>query len=97
MKRLSKIGLMLGLAGFLFLSSCAGTYYVTSQPVEPVYEQGVAPYPGAIWIGGEWTWSGGTYVYVRGHWEHPRPGHVWVRGSWERGSRGYRWHRGHWS
>ncbi len=97
MKRLSKIGLMLGLAGFLFLSSCAGTYYVTAQPVEPVYERPAPPWGGAIWIDGEWTWSGGTYVYTRGYWEHPRPGHVWVRGSWERGSRGYRWHRGHWS
>jgi hypothetical protein len=96
MKTISKLGLLIALAGSLFLSSCTGSYYVADQPTEPVYEQGVAPYDGAIWIGGEWGWSGGRYVYTRGHWEHPREGHTWVRGSWEHGARGYRWHRGHW-
>jgi len=96
MKTISKFGVMLALAGSLFMSGCAGSYYVAEQPVEPVYERPVAPYGGAIWIDGDWTWSGGRYVYVRGHWDRPRPGRVWVRGSWERGPRGYRWHRGHW-
>ena len=96
MKTLSKLSLMLVLAVSLFLSSCTGSYYVTAQPVEPVYERPVAPYEGAIWIDGEWTWSGGSYVYERGHWERPRTGRTWVRGSWEHAGRGYRWHRGHW-
>lgn len=96
MKTISKLGIMLAMAGSLFLSSCAGSYYVTDQPVEPVYERPIAPYAGAIWIDGDWGWQGGRYVYVRGHWGRPRPGHVWVRGNWERGARGYRWHRGHW-
>jgi len=96
MKTLGKLGLMLALAGSLFMSSCAGTYYVTARPVEPVYERPVSPYAGAIWIDGDWTWSGGRYVYVRGHWDRPRSGRVWVRGEWESTPRGYRWHRGHW-
>jgi hypothetical protein len=96
MKTLSKFGLLLALAGSLFLSSCAGSYYVTAQPVEPVYERPVAPYQGAVWIDGDWTWSGGSYAYVRGHWDRPRAGRVWVRGNWERGQRGYRWHKGYW-
>jgi WXXGXW repeat (2 copies) len=96
MKTLSRLGLMLALAGSLFLSSCAGSYYVTAQPVEPVYERPAAPYQGAVWIDGDWTWSGGSYVYVRGHWDRPRSGRAWVRGNWERGQRGYRWHKGHW-
>jgi hypothetical protein len=62
MKTSSKFGLPLVLAGSLFLSSCAGSYYVADQPVEPVYERPVAPYDGAIWIDGDWTWSGGRYV-----------------------------------
>jgi len=87
---------MLALAGALMMSSCAGTYYVTARPAEPVYERPVAPYEGAVWIDGEWVWSGGTYVYARGHWARPRQGRVWVRGEWASGPRGYVWHRGHW-
>ncbi len=98
MKALTKIGLLLTLTVSMFLASCAGSYYVTDQPAEPVYEQGVAPYPDGVWIGGEWGWSGGRYVYTRGHWEHGRgAGHDYVRGNWEHTSRGYRWHKGHWN
>jgi len=38
MKTLSKIALLLVLAIAMFISSCAGGYFVYSQPVEPVYE-----------------------------------------------------------
>jgi len=96
MKTISKFGLMMALAGTLFMSACAGSYYVAARPVEPVYERPIAPYAGAVWIDGEWTWSGGTYVYVQGHWDRPRSGRVWVRGSWEHAGRGYRWHKGYW-
>lgn len=96
MKTLLKLGLLITLAGSLFLSSCAGSYYVSSQPVEPVYDRPAAPYDGAVWIDGEWSWVGGNYVYVRGHWDRPRAGHAYVRGSWEHTNHGYRWHRGHW-
>ena len=96
MKTLSKLGLMLALAGSLFLSSCAG-YYVASYPAEPVYTRPGPPYAGAIWIDGEWAWNGGRYTYVNGYWARPRAGHVYMRGSWVRYGRGYRWHRGHWN
>lgn len=96
MKSIARFGIMAALAGSLFMSACSGSYYVATQPVEPVYEQPASPYPGAVWIDGEWTWSGGNYVYVRGHWDRPRPGHVWVRGSWEHTNHGYRWRRGYW-
>lgn len=96
MKNVSKFGMLLVIAASFFFSSCSGSYYVADQPVEPVYERPVAPYDGAIWIDGDWTWNGGRYVYVRGHWDRPRAGHVWTRGSWERTNRGYRWHRGGW-
>ncbi len=96
MKTISKLGLMAALAGSLFLGSCSGGYYVTSQPVEPAYDRPVSPYADAVWIDGEWGYSGGRYVYTRGHWEHGRVGRAYVRGSWEHTNRGYRWHRGHW-
>ncbi len=88
---------MLVLAASMFATACEGSYYVADQPVEPVYERGAAPYDGAIWIDGEWGYTGGNYVYTRGHWDHPRPGHTYVRGNWEHTSRGHRWHRGHWN
>jgi hypothetical protein len=95
MKTLSKFGILLALAGSLFMSSCAG-YYVAAYPSEPYYVRPAAPYAGAVWIGGEWYWSGGRYVYRNGYWAAGRPGHVYVAGSWYRGPRGYAWHRGHW-
>jgi len=96
MKTFLKPGLLIALTASLFLSSCTGSYYVTDQPVEPVYERPVPPYDGAIWIDGDWGWVGGRYIYTRGHWERPRVGRTYMRGSWEHGTRGYRWHRGHW-
>jgi WXXGXW repeat (2 copies) len=96
MKTVSKLGLIVALAGSLFMSACAGSYYVTARPVEPVYDRPAVPYQGAVWIDGEWTWSGGKYIYVRGHWDRARSGHSWVRGSWEHTNHGYHWHKGHW-
>lgn len=95
MKTIGKIGILLALTGTL-LTSCVGSYYVTSRPAEPYYVRPVAPYSGAVWIDGEWEWNNGRYAYIGGHWERSRPGRVWVRGSWQSGARGYIWHRGHW-
>jgi hypothetical protein len=70
--------------------------WVSSQPADVAYEQGVAPGDGYIWIDGDWAWSGGAYVWHAGHWGRPRAGHTWAAGHWEHGARGYRWHRGGW-
>jgi hypothetical protein len=96
MKILSKLGILAALGGSLFLSSCAGEYYVADEPAEVVYERPVPPYAGAVWIDGDWAWDGGRYVYTRGYWARPRPGRVWARGSWYHGPRGYAWRRGRW-
>jgi len=96
MKTISKFGIMLAMAGSLFMTSCAGSYYVTDQPVEPVYARPVRPYVNAVWIDGDWAWRGGRYVYVQGYWARPRAGRAWVRGGWYHTPRGYTWHRGHW-
>jgi hypothetical protein len=70
--------------------------YAEPPPVQ--YEAvGVAPYPGAFWIGGSWFWSGGRYVWHGGYWERPRPGYRWVQHGWVHGPRGWRETPGHWA
>jgi hypothetical protein len=96
MKTLSKLGLVAALGGSLFLSSCAGEYYVADQPADEVYERPAVPYDGAVWIEGDWTYNGGRYVHSHGHWERPRSGRTWEAGRWNHSQRGYSWHRGHW-
>jgi len=95
MKTANKLLIGLALMGGL-LTACSGDYYVADQPAEPVYTRPVAPYDGAVWVSGDWTWSGGRYVYRNGYWTRPRNGRAWVGGSWERSNRGYHWRRGHW-
>jgi hypothetical protein len=96
MKSLSKSVVFFAAVGIIFLSSCAGSYYVTDQPVEPVYDRPVSPFAGAIWIDGDWGWSGGRYTYHRGYWDKPRPGRTYQHGSWSHDGHGYRWNRGGW-
>ncbi len=52
------------------LSGC--TTYVVNRPVPPPQTEvvSVAPYSGAIWVGGHWRWAPyrGRYVWVPGHW-----------------------------
>ena len=48
----------------------------------------VAPYPGAVWIGGYWGWSGGRHQWTPGHWTQPRPGYRWHARRWEPAARG---------
>ena len=61
------------------------------RPVSP------APFAGAVWVGPEWRWQGGRYVYVPGSWVKPRrPGAVWAPGRWKYNRRGYVWMPGRW-
>lgn len=57
---------------------------------------GVAPYPGALWIGGYWSWSGGRHVWTPGRWEHPRAGYRWAPRRWEQGRDGWHQYGGRW-
>ena len=50
----------------------------------------VIPFPGAVWIGGHWGWSGARHNWVPGRWDRGRPGYGWRPHRWE--SRGGRWH-----
>jgi hypothetical protein len=62
-------------------------------PVETIY---VAPAPGYVWVGGDWTWRG-RWVWVSGRWVlPPYPHAVWVRGVWVSGPTGWRHTSGYW-
>ena len=63
--------------------------YAPSAPPAPYVEvQPALPFPGAIWIGGYWNWSGGRHVWTPGHYERPHPGYRWAPHRWEPGPRG---------
>jgi hypothetical protein len=71
---------------------------VTVAPPAPQYEVvGVAPYPGWLWIGGYWSWSGSRHVWIGGRWQAPRPGYRWQPHRWEPVARGWREVPGRWS
>ena len=96
MKTLVKIGLIAVMGSSLFLTSCEGEYYVVDQPAEVYYDPGPPPFTGAIWIEGDWVYTGGHYARNHGYWARARTNRAWVKGNWEHNERGYTWRRGHW-
>ena len=96
MKALIKIGLIAAMGSSLFLTSCEGEYYVVDQPAEVYYDPGPPPFTGAIWIEGDWVYTGGHYARNHGYWARARTNRAWVKGNWEHNERGYTWRRGHW-
>ena len=78
--------------------SCAPAPYavVTTRPAAPVIVQPVSPYPGAVWIPGEYRWRGNRYVYINPHYARPRHGRVWISGGWVATRGGYVWRSGYW-
>lgn len=70
----------------------AGEFVTDVAPPPPYAEViPVAPFPGALWIGGYWGWSGGRHAWTGGRWERPRSGYGWSPHRWEQ--RGGRWHQ----
>jgi hypothetical protein len=51
----------------------------------------VAPYAGAVWIGGYWGYAQGRHQWVPGRYVQPRPGYHWQAHQWVQGPRG-NWH-----
>jgi hypothetical protein len=73
------------------------TVVVDTAPPPPLVEvRPAAPFGGAVWIPGYWTWHGNRHFWVGGRWSAPWPGHVWEPHHWE--LIGGRWHfvPGHW-
>ncbi len=64
---------------------------VDVAPPAPYYEPvPVAPFVGAVWIGGYWGWNGGRHAWVPGRYEHGRPGYGWEPHRWVQHDN--RWH-----
>ncbi|MEP6677424.1 MAG: hypothetical protein ABJA78_19845 [Ferruginibacter sp.] len=83
-------------AAVLIMTSCTGTYVVSSQPVRPNYVRPMAPGNGYIWIEGDWAYEGGNYRWHEGHWGRPRGHRNWQPGSWHQTNRGWSWQKGRW-
>ena len=94
MKRLSKVLRLLFVAVALNLFTSCEVGWTATIPVGEVYVETPAPYVGAIWIGPEYEWRGGSYVLVPGHWGRGRG--TWHQGSWAPRKSGYTWRRGYW-
>jgi hypothetical protein len=71
--------------------------YVDSPP-PPAYTEVIPamPYPGGVWIGGYWGWSGNRHQWVPGYWERPRPGYRYEPNRWEPDGRRWRLRIGGW-
>jgi len=67
-----------------------------APPASIVEVRPAAPFPNAIWIPGNWYWSGGRYSWVAGRWSAPHRGHAWVPGRWQRHGHEWRFAPGHW-
>lgn len=74
-----------------------GPVVTVAPPVPEVEVVGVAPFPGAFWVGGYWGWNAGRHVWVRGRWEAPRPGYRWEPHMWHREGQGWREAPGRWA
>jgi hypothetical protein len=86
----------MGVSATLFAGCVTrGRIFIRERPVEPVYSRPAAPYPGAVWIPGEWEWRGGRYVYINGYYVHGG-NRVWIPGHWREVPGGYVWDKGHW-
>ena len=64
-------------------------------PPPPVVERQRAR-RGWVWVGGNYQWRDGRYVWMRGHWERERPGWSWREGRWENQGGRYVWVAGGW-
>ena len=70
---------------------------VTVAPPRRVAEvRPAVPFPGAVWIGGHWHWTGAQYVWVGGSWSAPHRGYVWVPERWHQVGHQWRFEPGHW-
>ncbi len=92
-----KLKVVLVALSALATSACVVAPYPRYAVAEPAYEGPavyvappapyvevipVIPFPGAIWIGGYWGWSGGRHQWVPGRWDRPRVGYAWRPHAW---------------
>ena len=108
----SKRALLCAVVPLIGLSTVGCTVYETAPPNTVAVVQnpapapppppqvevvGVAPYPGAVWVGGRYVWHVHGWFWVGGYWNRPpRVGAVYVHGYYHHGPRGYVWVGGYW-
>jgi hypothetical protein len=72
---------------------------VTPQAPPPplAEERPESPFPGAVWIPGNWHWSGQQHVWVAGRWSAQPAGHRWDADKWAKRKDGkYVHNQGQW-
>jgi hypothetical protein len=57
----------------------AGAVERTPKPEAIVESHGTAPFAGAVWMPGAWTWSGARWSWTKGTWRDDRPAVVRTR------------------
>jgi hypothetical protein len=72
-------------------------YHAPPPPPAAVVVAPPAPYAGAVWVDGHWSWDGYQYVWVEGYYVEPRVGYVYVQPRWVRRGGGWVYMRGSWS
>lgn len=73
----------------------ADDVYAPAAPPPPQVEViPVAPFVGAVWVGGYWNWVGGRHVWVPGRYVRPNPGYRWQPHHWVQRPGGGWWLRG---
>lgn len=74
----------------MLLAACASESRIAikEKPATVVVVKPAPPYAGAVWVGEEWRWKRGRYVYVAPHYVRPHKTHVWVPGHWRNSPRG---------
>jgi hypothetical protein len=73
-----------------------GQPVMVAPPPPRVEYIGQPPYPGHVWIGGYWHWTGGRHDWVPGRWEAPRSGYYWKPHRWEQDGQYWRQTGGQW-
>jgi hypothetical protein len=101
MKKIIDVGKKLALIVFIgFISSCYPVAVAVrpGPPPPPIVVRPLAPFPGTIWIEGEYVWSrrAGAYVIIPGYWARPRARGYWVPGHWAERRGGSFWVHGYW-
>lgn len=78
-------------------AGCSSGHYVSAQVGVGAYPRPVRPYANSVWVGDNYYWRGGRYMYRPGYWAQPRVGFSYLPGGWVNTPRGYYWRRGGWA
>ncbi len=92
-------GLIVFTGVFMFTAYTASSqHYVRARPAPPPPAvRPPMPRQGYVWVGEEWRWSHGRYIYAPGRWvAAPYRGAIWIPGRWVQSRYGWRWVPGHW-